>query len=642
MPRIRLSVLLFIWCAVFPASGQAQPAPDNDNVSTPILVFPFPFGYEQNTISATKVLEDPFQPCTPWNLVLDPPATTSAESPTENTVWYRVDPTETGIVVANTFLSTALDPLNATYNTLMSAHSVSDLSLLACNDDYPEGFLGSQIAFNVSPGQPVFLHISGVTFIPGWEPGGNLQLQARLVHSIPGTALDPSGDTFGDGPDILEVNASTDLTDLIVSILFTGPVAPADSGQPNSLVGYIDLDTDQNPATGAPFPWLGKNSPDFAGLGPEFTVDLGSYTAESGTAEVQYSIGENIGKPAGLASVVFDTQSVANDRVTVTLPLSILGEESGILNTAVLVGSTNDPTSDIAPEEGNIETTLNIPSVSATVSDPAGDAFGGGPDIIKATATATPSVLTVSLDFLTPVTPAGSGGIDDLLGFIDLDTDQDSATGAAFPWDGLRLPDPTGIGPEYTVDLGTYDPVTGTADVLNALTRAPVGEATVIFSGLLVTVEVPLSVIGDDDGLMNIAILVGNPDFPVTDFVPDRGFLESSLGSAPVEADKNDKGYCFIATAAYGSLLEPEVVVLREFRDRFLLTHAPGRAFVRFYYRTSPPLAAFIEDHPLARGATRAALSPLVYGFKYPWVLAVVLAVSLLGFRLRRRRTAAN
>ncbi len=73
-------------------------------------------------------------------------------------------------------------------------------------------------------------------------------------------------------------------------------------------------------------------------------------------------------------------------------------------------------------------------------------------------------------------------------------------------------------------------------------------------------------------------------------------------------------GSCFIATAAYGSYQEPHVWVLREFRDRILLTNRLGEAFVEFYYETSPPLADFISKHDSLRAATRTMLLPL-YGF---------------------------
>lgn len=68
---------------------------------------------------------------------------------------------------------------------------------------------------------------------------------------------------------------------------------------------------------------------------------------------------------------------------------------------------------------------------------------------------------------------------------------------------------------------------------------------------------------------------------------------------------------CFIATAAYGSKYERDVVTFRRFRDEALLTNTPGRWFVEAYYAMSPPVADGIRDVDFARVAVRTALAPI-------------------------------
>lgn len=81
---------------------------------------------------------------------------------------------------------------------------------------------------------------------------------------------------------------------------------------------------------------------------------------------------------------------------------------------------------------------------------------------------------------------------------------------------------------------------------------------------------------------------------------------------APFPNLKNEG--CFIATAAYGFYSAPQVQLLRDFRDRYLLSDAPGRAFVAWYYRHGPRAARFIDAHPWLKPPVRLALSPLVAG----------------------------
>ena len=111
------------------------------------------------------------------------------------------------------------------------------------------------------------------------------------------------------------------------------------------------------------------------------------------------------------------------------------------------------------------------------------------------------------------------------------------------------------------------------------------------------------------------------------------GIVEVTVPLSPFGSD-----YCFIATAAYGSWLDPHVATLRFFRDRWLLTNAQGRAFVAWYYRVSPPLADWIATREWARAAARGALAPVVFTVEHPGPAGVMALLVLVGLRRVRKR----
>jgi len=141
---------------------------------------------------------------------------------------------------------------------------------------------------------------------------------------------------------------------------------------------------------------------------------------------------------------------------------------------------------------------------------------------------------------------------------------------------------------------------------------------------------------GGEDIDVNYSLTVDAPE-------TDPAEADNTYASAYVIARGDESGGgssgCFIATAAFGSYLDSEVLVLRQFRDRVLLESAWGRAFVGWYYRTSPPIADYIRERDGLRLLTRVALTPVVYTIKHPAPAGLLLLfLASLPVAARRRR----
>ena len=110
------------------------------------------------------------------------------------------------------------------------------------------------------------------------------------------------------------------------------------------------------------------------------------------------------------------------------------------------------------------------------------------------------------------------------------------------------------------------------------------------------------------------------------------GGLPPSIPIPPIAPSYG--GSCFVATAAYGQAYHPAVLLLKEFRDKCLLTWTGGRKLIRIYDTLGPYLAKGIKDKPVPQLTARILLSPLVglafLMLKSPLLILLIILIAWL------------
>ncbi len=108
----------------------------------------------------------------------------------------------------------------------------------------------------------------------------------------------------------------------------------------------------------------------------------------------------------------------------------------------------------------------------------------------------------------------------------------------------------------------------------------------------------------------------GDGHYPLADCDDnDPSVYPGAPGDVPgdgVDTNCDGDDACFVATAAFGTELEPRIAVLKSFRDSWLAKSPAGKALVRSYYRCSPPIADYIAQRSWMRTIVRILLLPLI------------------------------
>lgn len=223
---------------------------------------------------------------------------------------------------------------------------------------------------------------------------------------------DPEGDASG--VDVTSVRAGADPAEMTMEINFASPSMSDDA------VGFVFLDTDQDPSTGLPAE--GFNGLPTQDVGMEYFVDLFFVHDPDPVVLIVDAFAFEV--------VAITPARVGEGTLGFDVPLEAIGADDGFINTAMVLGDFFQPT-DWAPDEGHgvIEPFSDAPWLSEspeTGSVPAGETQNvtvtfGGPEVAAGTYTgqlvfvsndpkSPPMIVDLTLDVTLPETFGSASG----------------------------------------------------------------------------------------------------------------------------------------------------------------------------------------------------------------------------------------
>jgi hypothetical protein len=186
-------------------------------------------------------------------------------------------------------------------------------------------------------------------------------------------------------------------------------------------------------------------------------------------------------------------------------------------------------------------TAVGMGTVGVTAVDPAADTLSvsslvlpAAHDIVGMTARYASGWVILVLRLASPAVAPGTGAARALFGVIDLDIDENAATGIiplmnAFGGAAAQ-------GSDYYVSFFAGDSASAELFKTTGLGLGSVGRVRATYDADSVIVKIPLNKIGGDDGNISVTMIVGTQDRP-TDYAPNTGVITAHVpGSAIVGA----------------------------------------------------------------------------------------------------------